>query len=364
MFFKIHGREQTRNRRLGLEDDATSNQRLAFSILNLLILLLLGIPAVQNVFADSNPTQPVFGFTWPTHSIPVAIDAPHQNARNVVLKAMNTWNLAQQWFIITYMGSAGTPFVFYETNSTVDSMITVTFNQTQTREDLGWTNTHEFHDQQGLFKKVVVRISIDLTWQSGESLSDSELQRLATHELGHALGLDHTTFSTSDLMYHIPKVMAPSTLNLYAVYLLSRATSLSNLPQHPVALPNNIPYEMVSEAELNGVTPPAIQDSTTSSGLAQVLSTISQRLWLFIGIIVVFAGVVVSLVVHVRKAGRKVKHREPNLVFSDNPAIQETSMHTDRSKKKCRHCGMEIPREDLICRNCGMPAVYPRADSQ
>jgi hypothetical protein len=247
---------------------------------------------------------------------------------------MNTWNLAQQWFIITYMGSTGTPFVLYETNSTSDSMITVTFNQTQTREELGWTNAHYFHDQQGVFRKVVVGISIDLASQSGERLSDTELQTLATHELGHALGLDHTTFSTSDLMNHTPKVMFPSTLNLYAVYLLGRATSISDLPQQPVTHPANIPYRMVSQTELNTVTPPVVQNTTTSSWLTQLASIIVNAPWPYIGVWVAFvgvivalalAGVVVALIVHSRKTdAREANAREPELIFGDDPVVQET----------------------------------------
>src|SRR3972149_10532732 len=112
----------------------------------LVFVLILGCAPIA--FADSTQTQPLYGFAWPTHSIPIMVKASQQYVRSPVLKAMNTWNLAQQWFIMTYMGGAGRPFVFYETNSTVDSMITITFNQTHTIEDLGVTHWHELHDQQ------------------------------------------------------------------------------------------------------------------------------------------------------------------------------------------------------------------------
>ena len=96
------------------------------------------------------------------------------------------------------------------------------------------------HDQQGNFRIVTVSITIDLTKQDGSAVSDAELQTLATHELGHALGLDHTTFNPDDLMNPVPKVVFPSTLNLYAVYLLSMATNVKDLPQQAVALPANM----------------------------------------------------------------------------------------------------------------------------
>jgi predicted Zn-dependent protease len=322
--------------------------------------MLIVAAAAQSVLADSTPSQPLFEFAWPTHNVPIAITTSQSNAKQTVLKAMNAWNLAQQWFIVTYMAGAGTPFVFYETNSTSDSMITVTFNQTQTAEDLGNTKWNAFHDQQGFFKKVVVSISIDLTRQDGQLLSDSELQTLATHELGHALGLDHTTFSTSDLMNHVPKIMFPSTLNLYAVYLLSQSSSENSLPQEPVTLPENIPYLTVSQAELETVTPPLVQTATTSSlQLTQIVNTITYGPWPYVGILAVLAGVVIALVIRGRKKNiSEADLQEAEVIFQENPIIENQPIHVEPGKKKCHHCGAEVPRGELICRKCGMPAMY------
>jgi predicted Zn-dependent protease len=261
----------------------------------LLLLILLFLISPQNASAQAAQVQPILGFAWPTHNIPVSVQTAQSNATLAVLKAIRTWNLAQQWFITTYMANQGTPLVLYQTNSTFDSMITVSFNQTQTSDDLGWTSTHEFHDQQGAFRKVIVNISIDLTHQNGKPLSSSELQTLATHELGHALGLDHTTFSKVDLLNHTPAFMFPSTLNLYAVYQLSKATSISSLPKQPVTLPANIPYRIVSQAELNAVTPPVVQNSATSSWSSQFLSVIINAVSPYFGIGIAFVGVIVAL---------------------------------------------------------------------
>ena len=325
--------------------------------------MLIVAAAAQSVVADSTPSQPLFEFAWPTHNVPVAITTSQSNAKQTVLEAMNTWNLAQQWFINTYMAGVGIPFVFYETNSTSDSMITVTFNQTQTAEDLGNTKWNAFHDQQGFFKKVVVSISIDLTRQDGQILSDSELQTLATHELGHALGLDHTTFSTSDLMNHVPKIMFPSTLNLYAVYLLSQSTNQNNLPQQAVTLPASIPYMMVSQAELDTVAPPKFQTTTTSLGVAQLVSTMMYGPWPYLGILVVLAGVVVGLAVRGRRRGAgAMRVEDVEVIFHENPVTEEVPLQQKVTSKKCRYCGAQIPRETRICNKCGMPAIYLGAD--
>jgi hypothetical protein len=273
---------------------------------------------------------------------------------------MNTWNLAQQWFVTTYMAGASVPFVLYETNATFDSMVTVTFNQTQSVEDLGETHWYAFHDQQGFFKRVTVTISIDLTRQDGEVLSDPELQTLATHELGHALGLDHTTFNTLDLMNHLPKVMFPSTLNLYAVYLLGQSTNENNLPQQAVTLPENIPYMMVSQADLSTVNPPTVQSATTSSlQLAQLITTMAYGPWPYVGLLIVLAAIVVSFAVRGRRRTAKESDlEEAEVVFHEESIGAPEPITSAPVKKKCRYCGAEVRPEDLICGKCGMPAMY------
>ena len=252
------------------------------------------------------------------------------------------------------MAGAGTPFVFYETNSTFDSMVTVAFNQTQTTDDLGVTDWQAFHDKQGNFQRVTVNISIDLTRNDGQVLTNDELQTLATHELGHALGLDHTAFSATDLMNHVPKVMFPSTLNLYAVYLLSQSVNDRDLPQQPVTLPSNIPYVTLSETDLDGVVPRVIETTTSSLGMSQIAQKIAYGPWLWLGILIALASVVVALTIRGKRGLAKLEPGETRVIFGEEPVVEDKPIQP-KDVKKCRYCGADVSRGNLICPKCGMP---------
>jgi len=326
-----------------------------------LLFALLLVLDLQNVFAQPVQVQPIYGFSWPTHNIPVNVGPSSPNAIVALSKAIRTWNLAQQWFINNYMAGVGEPFVFYETNSTFDSVVIVEFNETQTTDDLGVTHWQAFHDEQGNFHKVIVNISIDLTRNDGQALSDGQLQTLAAHELGHALGLDHTTFSPSDLMNHVPKVMFPSTLNLYAVYLLSQSANDRDLPQQPVSLSSNIPYMTVSESDLDSVIPPMVDTTTTSLWLSQFAQVVAYAPWLWLGVLVPLTSVVVALAIRGRRRGMaKLGPGEGKVVFREDTGVEDKPIQP-KDVKRCPYCGADVHRDNLICSKCGMPTYTRRS---
>ena len=194
--------------------------------------------------STGSKVQPILGYAWPTATIPVSIQSLQTNATQSVLLAMSTWNTAQQWFIQTY-ATGGTSFTFQQTTQPLgpsDNGITVSFNQTQTNlSRLAASSCAESYTN-ATFIVIHCNISLDLTFSTGQALNQGQLQSLAMQSLGFALGLGSTTFSEYDLMNQQSpghEVTLPSTLNLYALSLLSQAKSTSNLPVSPISLPNN-----------------------------------------------------------------------------------------------------------------------------
>jgi len=252
--------------------------RVEYCLLFLLLILSIsvaGISAMPNTYQQplsGTFEQPLSGFSWPTQQIPVVVEEHPEYARDAVLDAMQIWNLAQTWFSKTYMVPSRL-YKFVEVEQSGQSYVKITFNQTQTRDDWGYTWWYYWYDSNGVFYKITVLISLDLTLRDGRSLGTTELQVLATHELGHALGLNHTVFSEMDLMNHFSpshRITTPSTLNLYAVALLSGVTSRNYMPQNPVTLPQNIPYWTPSESVIPEIPFPLIT-LTLGLGIAMTL---------------------------------------------------------------------------------------------
>jgi len=231
----------------------------------IICFLVLTITALNTSAAVASvPEQPLWGFAWSPRQIPVVIQKSPDYAHDAVLQAMQTWNLAQTWFSNTYQVSSR-PYTFVEVQELGESYVKITFNHTQTTND--WARWSCFYwNNNGVFTTIQCSTSIILSLRDGTDLSSMQLRNLATMGLGAALGLLNTKFSEMDLMNYYSvdhDVVVPSTLNLYAVALLSMVVLKNDMPKSPVTLPGNIPYETPSESAITELVSAITTTATT-----------------------------------------------------------------------------------------------------
>lgn len=105
-------------------------------------------------------------------------------------------------------------------------------------------------------------ITLDVYNQLGTALSEVDMQNIAAHEVGHALGLSHCNYS-GDVMYPLSLLSSParaiSTLDTYGVALVFGWMANSNQPNMGenwpkttlVMLPDEIEYQHFEIMEKN-----------------------------------------------------------------------------------------------------------------
>ena len=197
------------------------------------------------IAAAAVPIQPAEGFSWPSATIPVFVGPAPSNVIADVDKAMLQWDYSQSWFQSSY-GLQQRPIFSLVPSDESASTVKVTFNQTQTSSNWGWSNYRYFYNGAGEFTSATCSVSIVLTLSDGTPLNDVAMQDIAEHELGHCLGLWHTAQS-SDLMNHFSGsfdvARYPSTLNLYALYQLSGAHQVDQVASY-YTLPGSMGYAL------------------------------------------------------------------------------------------------------------------------
>jgi hypothetical protein len=203
---------------------------------------------VQNFWItdSSSPLyQPTEGYSWPIRNIYVNIRNGPQYARQDVINAMKQWNNSQTWFQKTYGLTPLKPIYNLILSNNTSDTVQITFNQTQTSRDWGYTQSNfSWDSSSNKFTQVTANISIILSLNDGTTLDNVAIQTIATHELGHLLGLAHVEH-TGDLMNtfvgNFYDVKTPTTLNLYTIYQISNITEYGSIPSY-YTLPNTIPY--------------------------------------------------------------------------------------------------------------------------
>jgi hypothetical protein len=236
------------------------------------VLLIVIISIFPGVSAPSYYSIELIPARWNRATIPVRIDTENQTLHNLVLQALDTWNAAQDWFHTAY-SPKGSLYRFEESKNAVVIV--------------GFGTIYEYADNSpiripcfdcsgiaysdysgGVMKRVEITVSTR-SFLEGHAYSEAGILGVTMHELGHALGLRHTSVA-DDLMYKSVDTFStpsysvyPSTLDLYGV------ATVANGPSTPTqaALPDTIPYKMFPVKRQLVVNVPD-QVSVTIDGIA------------------------------------------------------------------------------------------------
>ncbi len=200
--------------------------RIPGSAVLFLLFLSAGSMALKvEVNAQAQYTIPVRWELAPGQ-VKIAVPATPKWAHDAVLDAMRIWNEGQLWFKEKYF-KTGEVYTFIESASGIEVRF-VYRDQSTTGAVLETPKGRV--------------ISLRLTDSNNNTISDAVLASCTAHELGHILGLGHTSVHL-DLMGALVIPGTPSTLDLYAAHLLAGGFKERAM----VTLPSNIPYVAVPE---------------------------------------------------------------------------------------------------------------------
>lgn len=227
----------------------------------------------------------VGGYLWNRTDLKVLILQENQtewstSLVNSTIRALEDWNYAIKYFSGNYSDYSYLSEVNlqYKISSQMDPDydIYVSFSETVStgsQDSIGATTTIPYGNG------TIQQCQITLATQSQYlTLTPRDVQSVATHEFGHALGIGHCN-SSSDLMYPLFDVYAAqyeiSTLNMYGVanafrWIIDPSQPVPS-PIQDLSLPADIPYKYIPSVQ---PAPQSLTDNPVIRGIEIIVKVL------------------------------------------------------------------------------------------
>lgn len=290
-----------------------------------LMIMLLVLSLAMQVQAQPQDTKiiEVGGYLWNKTTLNVLIISPENQTDwssgliNSTIRAIEDWNYAITYFSGNYSGFSylSTVKIQYQISNQMepDFDIYVNFSESVSagsQDSIGATTTIPYGN--GTIQQCLITLATQAQYLT---LTQKDVQSVASHEFGHALGIGHCN-SSSDLMFPQFDVYAAqydvSTLDMYGVANAFQWITNPNQPvpspKQELSLPTGITYGYIPSAQ---PAPQSLTDNPIVRAIEIFLNIISTPyiLWM----IVVGVSLIVLIEVYYRSRGQTKNRKNQTL---------------------------------------------------